>query len=125
LIRKFFPFDLEEEKLKIDRRSAISFDARKILIFQVHLEKTSHINQFLRHLSTLLNDQQKTLLIKQKESRLDKGNHFFIRFDKDKLINENRFFVTDKGNCYHLKMSIAAFPTTRENAFKVLDELFS
>ena len=124
-LRKFFPFDLEEEKLKIERHSAMSIEERKIIIFQVHLEKTKHINKFIKHLNEILNKEQKELLLKQKESRLDNENHFFIRFDKDKLIDENSFFITDKGKCYHLKMSIAAFPTTRENALKVVEEIFT
>lgn len=123
--RKFLPFNLEEEKIKIERHSAASVKERKIIIFQVHLGKTRHINKFIQHLNKILNQQQKELLLKQKESRLDEGNHFFVRFDKDKLIQENRFFITDKGNCYHLKMSIAAFPITRENALRVVEEIFA
>ncbi len=56
---------------------------------------------------------------------MDEHHHFFIRFDKDKLIENNEFFITDKGNCYHIKMTIAAFPTTRENALKAIEKLFT
>jgi RNA binding exosome subunit len=124
-LRKFFPFQLEDEKIRIDRRSAVGFEERRIVIFQVHLEKTRHVNQFVSKLNDTLNDSQRELLLKQEESRLDSDNHFFIRFDKDKLIEEGRFFITDKGNCYHLKMSIAAYPGTREYALKVVEEIFN
>ena len=124
-LKKFFPFNLEEENIKINTKKATSVKERIIAVLQVHLEKTRHINSFLKNLNSILTDEQKQLLITQVESRLDEGNHFFIRFDKDILINENRFYITDKGNCYHLKMSIATFPTTREKALKIIKELFT
>jgi len=122
-LRKFFPFKLEDEKLSIERHSAMSFEERKIIIFQVHLQKQNHIRRFITYLNEILNEEQKHLLLKQKESRLDNENHFFIRFDKDKLLSDNKYFITDKGNCYHLKMSIASYPTTRENALRVVEEI--
>lgn len=120
----FFPFSLEEEKIKINRKSAITSEEREIVILQVHLEKTRHIKKFIEYLKGILDDQQKDLLLKQKESRLDESNHFFVRFDKDKLIDKGKYILTDKGNCYHLKISIAAFPATNENAFKIVEEIF-
>ncbi len=123
-LKKFISFNLEKEKVNISRKSAASVEERKIVIFQIHLEKSRHINQFVKDLNSMLKPEQKELLLNQKESRLDSENHFFIRFDKDKLLKENKFFITDKGNCYHLKMSIAAFPSTRENALKVVKAIF-
>ncbi|MCK5282691.1 MAG: hypothetical protein KAK00_04750 [Nanoarchaeota archaeon] len=123
-LKKFISFNLEKEKVNISRKSAASVEERKIVIFQIHLEKSRHINQFVKDINSMLKPEQKELLLNQKESRLDSENHFFIRFDKDKLLKENKFFITDKGNCYHLKMSIAAFPSTRENALKVVEAIF-
>lgn len=124
-LRRLFPFNLEEEKILIDRKIAEGCEDRKIAILQVHLEKTRHIAKFIENLNEKLDSGQKRLIIKQKESRLDLDNHFFLRFDKDKLIKDNQCFLTDTGNCYHIKMSIAAFPTTRENALKSVEEIFS
>ncbi len=117
------PFDLQAEKIQLSKKVATSTEERKIKIFQVHLKKTRHINSFLKNLASELTLEQITLLKKQKESRLDVENHFFIRFDKQKLIRKE-LHITDRGSCYHIKMSIAAFPTTRENALKVIDSLF-
>ena len=78
----------------------------------------------MEHLNEILKEEQKSLLLKQKESRLDIENLFFMRFDKEKLIKDNIYFLTDKGNCFHVKMSIAAYPTTRKNAMKIVEDLF-
>ena len=124
-LKKFIPLNLGDEKIEIQITKATSVKERIVKIFQVHLEKTRHINLFIKNLNNILTEKQKQLLIKQEESRLDNENHFFLRFDKDILINENRFFITDKGNCYHIKMSIAAYPTTRQNALKIVKKIFT
>jgi RNA binding exosome subunit len=124
-MKKFLPFDLDNEKIKIEQTVVTSEDERKISILQIHLEKIRHISQFIDNLNLNLNDEQKQLLLRQKESRLDSKNHFLIRFDKDRLIKDNEFFITDCGNCYHIKMSVAAFPTTRENALKIIEQIFN
>jgi RNA binding exosome subunit len=124
-MKKFFPFNLEEEKISIKRKSCTGFEEKKIIVLQIHLEKTRHIKKFTENLLSTLDQGQKRLILKQKESRLDLENHFFLRFDKTKLIENSEFFLTDEGNCYHLKFSIAAFPTTRENALEVIEQIFS
>jgi RNA binding exosome subunit len=121
---KFLPFNLEEEKIAIERQTAEGFEERRIIILKAHLEKARHINRFIENLNGLLDEGQKRLIVKQKESRLDLENHFFLRFDKDKLIKESSFFITDSGNCYHIKMSLAPFPSKRENALKIVEEIF-
>ena len=123
-LNKFIPLNLEEEKLIISKEIVSSVQERKITIFQIHLEKTKHINEFMKKLNSILTEQQKKLILKQIESRLDTQNNFFLRFDKKKLIDNNEFNLTDLGNCYHIKMSMAAFPGTRENALKIIPQLF-
>ena len=36
-LRKLVPFNLEDEKLAVERHSAASFEERKIIIFQMNL----------------------------------------------------------------------------------------
>jgi len=126
-LRALVPFNLEKNKLKINKSNLSSekssFKERVITILEIHLEKTAHINKFLKHLNEILNKDQKELLLRQKESRLDITNHFFIRFDKNKLQN-NEYFITDSGDCFHVRFSVAAYPATRSNALKIIDNLF-
>jgi len=118
------PFNIKEEKIKLNEDTATGFNNKKIKTYEIVLEKDRHINEFLEKLKESLSQEQKELLINQAESRLDNERNFFIRLDKEKLLN-NEFWITDSGNCFHIMISIAAFPAKREKALDVLNELFS
>ncbi len=120
----FFPFNLEKEKIKVEKTAADGLEDKKIMVYKVILTKERHTNQFIKHLIERLDDKQKELISGQLESRLDNELNFFLRFDKDELIKENKLKLTDTGNCFHIKMSIAAFPAKRENALAVVKEMF-
>jgi len=126
-LKTFIPLDITKEKLKIKhailKSDKSSFADRDITILELHLEKATQINKTIKHITSLLNSDQKKLLLKQLESRLDDHNNFFMRFDKEKLKNEE-YILTDSGNCFHIKMTIAAFPSTRSNAIKIIEEIF-
>ena len=63
-------------------------------------------------------------MLEQKESRLDEDLNFFVRIDKEKWIDGKEMFLTDSGNCFHIKILIAAFPKKRENALKIVEKMF-
>lgn len=120
----FFPFNLEEEKIIVLKTNARGFKERNIKIFEVNLTKDMHINLFLENLNNKLNNEQKQLIIKQADSRLDENLNFYIRFDKQKLIKEQRTWITESGDCFHLKINIAAFPRKKEKAVEMIKEIF-
>jgi RNA binding exosome subunit len=121
----FLPFDIEKEKVTIKRTNAEGFNDRRIVIMEAILTKQRHITSFLKNISSRLTQDQKELLSRQKESRVDENLYFFIRFDKNKLIEENRLWVTDCGNCYHLKIALAPFPRKKELALDIVDEILA
>jgi RNA binding exosome subunit len=121
---EFFPFDLDEEKIGLKEQTAIGFKEKKIKILEAILSRKRHLKKFLEHMLNRLTKEHKELLIRQKESRLDEDLEFFIRFDKDKMIESGEYFITDSGNCFHLKLSIAAFPAKREKALAIIDKIF-
>ena len=112
-----------KEKLKLIQRTAFGFNEREIKTLEVNLEKTRHITAFLKNLNNKLNQQQKEVLLKQINSRLDDNLNFFIRFDKNKLLNQE-YFITDSGDCFHIKVSIAAFPAKTEKAKEIFQLIF-
>lgn len=122
---KFFPFDLEENKVLLKKTNASGFNENRIGILEVSLIKNNLINQFLKNLLSCIDKKEQQRIIQQAESRLDDNLDFFLRFDKDSWINENKIILTDSGKCFHLKISIAAFPKKREIALNLIKELFS
>lgn len=122
---RFFPFSLEENKVDLKKSIASGFNEKKIDILEATLTKNSLINQFLRGLLDNLDVSQKKQVLEQAESRLDKNLDFFLRLDKDSWLNEKKLALTDSGKCFHLKISMAAFPKRREAALNLIKDLFS
>lgn len=120
----FFPFNPEENKIVLKKTTADGFNERRILIFEAILAKSNLISHFLQNLLANLDESQKKQILIQAESRLDKNLDFFLRFDKDSWIQEKRLVLTDSGKCFHLKISIAAFPKKRYVALNVVKDLF-
>ena len=118
-----FPFNLEQERIALQRNKATGFNQREIIILEVDLQKERHTNAFLEFFKSRLNEQQKSMIVEQ-ENRLDDDCNLFIRLDKEKLL-AGECWITDSGDCYHIRMSIAAFPKKREKAKEVVERIFS
>jgi RNA binding exosome subunit len=120
-----FPFDLDKEKVKLSSVKAEGFSDRCIVIMRVTLTRQRHITQFLKSLVGKMNLEQMELLLRQKETRVDDNLYFYMRFDKPRLIDEDNLWITDEGNCYHVKIALAPFPRKRELAYKILEEILA
>lgn len=117
-------FDWEKEKTILNETIAEGFEDRKIHIYELKINKEKDTTLFIKNLLSKLSTEQKEFLKADKESRLDENDDFFIRLDKNELL-EGKYKITNSGNCFHIKMNIASFPKKRENALKVIDEIFS
>lgn len=116
------PFSLEEEKLILKRTTAQGFGQKQIIIYELMLEKEKHTNAFLKFLTSKLDEPQKKMLVRQ-DNRMDDKFDFFIRLDKESLLN-NQINITDCGECFHIRIAIAAFPRKREVALEVVKRIF-
>lgn len=122
-LKELIPFkDLEKEKIMVNVINASTFGDKVIKINEIILDKQKHVKGFLEYIIQKLDQEQRDLLNKQIESRLDDDNNFFFRLDKDKLMNDE-YLLTDSGNCFHIKITIAAFPKTRENAINAIQQI--
>lgn len=119
----FFPFDPEAEKVQVEQHTSEGFRDREIRTYEICISKKRHLRLFFEHLMEKIG-AQKEILIRQKESRLDDEQKFYIRFDKAKLMQDNKYIITDSGICFHLTLSIAVFPTKRETALALIDKIF-
>ena len=121
---KLFPFELKDEKIEIKKDVAEGFQGKKITIYEVTLNKNKHVKTFIENLAKIIDDDQKKLILLQKDTRLDENLDFFLRFDKDEYLKNDKLIVTDSGNCFHIKISVAAFPKKREIALEIIEEIF-
>ena len=118
------PFDIEKEKIVLSQQTTTGFNEKKIKIFEILLAKDRHIEGFLNNLIKNLDQGTKELILSQAESRLDDECNFFLRFNKENLIREDDFWLTDQGNCFHIKINLAAFPKKKEAALEIVRKLF-
>ena len=119
-IKYLLPFDLEKEKIAVQRQNALGFNDRKIMIFEAVLTKSRHVKGFLDSLLPKISEHDKQMLLRQLDSRVDDDANFFIRFEKEMLSKHRDLLLTDGGNCYHIRIKIASFPSTKENAMRVV-----
>ena len=120
-----FPFELEKEKVKVDRIAAKGAKDNIIVILDVYLNRERLVNLFVKELVEKLTKEQKELLILQLATRIDDECNFFIRLDKDKLIKDNKMVITDKGSCFHMKFTAAAYPVNKYNAMKTVKQMLT
>ncbi|MBI2580573.1 hypothetical protein HYV85_02065 [Candidatus Woesearchaeota archaeon] len=119
------PLDLEKEKIVIQRHNALGFGDRRIAVFEVALTKERHVKAFIENLLQKLPEQQEQLLMKQLDSRIDDQANFFVRFEKEILAKHRDLLVTDGGNCYHVRIKIASFPSTKKSAVTVMKKVLA
>ena len=115
-----FPFDVEK---LLQEKKAESENEPTIYQFTVILEKQKMIKDFLSNLIGKLSEEQKNLIVAQAETRLNDEMQFFLRFDKVKFLSDELWLV-EHGECVHIRMTLACYPHSRENALKIVEELF-
>jgi RNA binding exosome subunit len=119
------PLDLGKEKIVLNKQLATGCDDSEIRIFSILLKRQRNVKSFIVFLQNALTSLQKKILVNQAESRLDENLFFYIRFDKSSWLEKRKFNITDSGDCFHLKISIASFPASREKALLTIKEIFS
>jgi RNA-binding protein len=119
------PLDIEREKINLKKTvmEASASHESKIIIFEAVLEKERHTTRFIEELKGRLSAAQLHELAHQ-ENRVDDECSFYMRLDKKKLLS-GEYALTDSGDCFHIKMSITAFPKKREAALAVVKKMFS
>lgn len=122
-LHRLVPLDWEKEKIVLEIGNAKGVDGDHIGTFKLILEKQRHLKSFIGNLKEGLGKEQVKKLNRQKLSRLDETLHFFIRLEKAAL-EKGKFKLTDSGDCYHIRMSVAAFPKSMMNGLRVIDDLF-
>ena len=116
------PIDFDKEKIVVQHKQAVGFGQNIIHILSMNIHKYRHIWLLIQNIFQNLSRRDVKKICEQRDLRLDDHGHFFIRLDK-KLLLDGVYKLTEQGNCFHFKIKMAAFPSTRENAMKSLEEL--
>lgn len=115
---------LEGEEFKIETERVMGFGERVIHILRVRLTKQRAVNVFLKWFVSSLAPAQKSLLIEQAGSRVDDQLNLFVRLDKGGWLKHRKVWLTESGECFHVRISLAVFPRKRELALDLVHELF-
>lgn len=122
-LTNLIPLEIEKEKIKMHKTVAEGLVSSKIIILEITLEKERHTTKMIEFLKTKLTQEDLDKLRNQ-DNRIDEECTFFLRLDKKKAL-EQIYELTDGGECFHIKMSIAAFPKKREVAVELAKKIFS
>jgi RNA binding exosome subunit len=96
---------------------------RQVRVLRVILEK-GRIRPFVEALNEALGEDTRALLVKQAETRLDEEGTFFLRLAKEALL-EGKVRLTDSGDCFHVSMSVLAYPRKRELLLLSVAKIFN
>jgi len=123
VFHRLLPIDFKKNKIQIHHQQLEGFSG---IIHSLTLQTTSnrHNVLLLASLFTQFTKNDKELIEHQKESRLNDEGVFYIRLDKSLLL-QNIFQLTDGGDCFHMKIKLAAYPATRERYFQNLHKLIT
>ncbi len=118
-----FPFNVKEEKIELYEKSVMGFNNKIIKVLRIDLLKNRHIKVFLTNLFNQLDGDTKNKIKNQAKKRLDQNLNFYLRFDKYNLLDKNLYKLTDQGDCFYIKIKIAAFPKNESNALIIIYDL--
>lgn len=112
--------DIYEGKLRIEEHvmKGKREEEKDITIYRLHLEKRKDSTAFVKQLFGKLNDENiENKLFK----RIDENCKCYIRLDKESLL-KGEYKLIYGGDCFHIKIALAAFPKKRKKAQELLKE---
>lgn len=121
------PFDLVKNNIKL-KSEYIGADpeineSKPITIYTLDIEKQKLMTQFIEYLRRMLSPIAKKEIVKNAQKFMEEDCVAYLRIDKDEIFNK-KITLTNDGNCFHVKLKIAAYPKKKENALEILEQLF-
>jgi RNA binding exosome subunit len=87
-------------------------------------EKNRHNMILLETVFSHLTADERNRLTHELPTRIDDDGFFYIRFDKKSLFH-NHVEITESGDCFHMKIKLAAFPANPETYMEAATTLIS
>lgn len=117
-INYLFPNPLPEKIINQD------YFNNNITILSEKITKKRKNRDFVTFLNENLSDKDKQIIKNELSRRMDKKGNFFLRFDKQKAFEEE-LTLTYSGDAIHVKIKIASYPVSKDNAMKVAHDIFN
>jgi hypothetical protein len=97
----------------------VSSDDGTVSIYTVFFRKISWVNAFSRKLFAAMTKEERQEFSEHPAELLDSEGKLSLRLDKE-LLMQGKLSLTDDGNCYQIKASVAAFPKSEEQVMHML-----
>jgi RNA binding exosome subunit len=117
-INYLFPNSLPEETITEDHFGD------QILVLSDTIKRKRETRNIIEFLNESLSPEDKNIIKEELSRRMDERGNLFLRFDKQEAFEE-KLKLTYTGNAIHVKIKIASYPVSKENAIKVAYKLFN
>ena len=117
-ISYLFPNPLPEKAINEDHFG------NKIIVLTDKITKKRTNKDIVSFLNDNLSDEDKETLKEELGRRMDEKGNLFLRFDKQSAYDES-LKLTYSGDAIHVKIKIASYPVSKENAIEVAYKLFN
>jgi len=96
----------------------------KIIVLTDEITKKRTNKDFIAFLNDNLSQEDKTIIKNELDRRIDEKGNLFLRFDKQ-LAYDETLKLTYSGDAIHIRIKIASYPVSKENAINVAKKLFN
>ena len=122
-LHELIPVDFEKEKINISHEKTVGITGDIIHIIKLKTTKNRYNTMLISSIFNNISIEDKKLIMNQRASRLNREGYFFLRLDKDSLLFQRKFIITDSGNCFHFKIKLVAYPANPEQFMNTLEKL--
>lgn len=95
----------------------------KILILSQKISKKRFTKDIANFINNNLSIDDKNIIKEELSRRMDDKGNLFLRFDKQEAYAEN-LKLTYSGDAIHVRIKIASYPVSKENAMAVAKKIF-
>ena len=124
VFKHMIPVDFEKEKIPIHHEKADGFFQKTIHILKIKTEKNRHNMVMLNTVFSHLSADDRKRVTREILTRIDDDGFFYIRLDKESLF-QKKYRITESGDCFHMKIKLAAFPASTDAYLKAATQLLS
>lgn len=96
----------------------------KIIVLTDKITKKRTNKDIIAFLNENLSEKDKNTIKNELNRRMDDKGNLFLRFDKQLAFDE-KLKLTYSGNAIHIRIKIASYPVSKENAIEVAKKLFN